>query len=725
MDYKEIIHRLINELSFRVGIPDLKDKEQQAIISEILSEWGNLDEKKIIMEFLTEAEPEKSKESDKKPEDEKYVNTGGKGYIKKTDQAKYKQQGSDFEGDTFTKEGPGVYKVADKKGSNSTTEKETGTALNTPEYQAKVKKEKKVNAKIDDEDSDSTKEVTDEVVSVSAKEKVKELYNEDGKGPLIQNSKTSDMALEKGYVRKKPWVAPGNAGSNYNENMSNEGLLILEKYPDISEAELSSIIFEKTKDTKLGKQQNEKTSLDSEDKGKVPKGIPTTKRGIYRCAIIAARSARSKSKRAKAGIKAATSQVGFGTQTIQSAYGGTKPDLDNLLNEIDSAKEVFIYDDGTDTVYTIPKDKMKEWISNSGGGENASDTVVLTKDKNGNLLYDGWSDKKGLGDLQGNSTLNDDFTKADKQVDILTKSGKVSEEVSGQAKSIISKAKLESKKIEEGYQYAVYKEGAYLSGYEESKKDDLASILKQQDKGYDEAGTKNHMKDFMKKTGTTTHREALDKLLEGSVNEKLTGNERKLVNRLADVHRKNIKDSGGLLPSGLDTKQILSDSRDQALARQRQTVNELNELTGKTESGKEKPLGDMLGFQETIDFLHLDKMDEPKDENDIGQILKRNTHLVMAGIDVPPNNIKECLGVDDLNDYEDNFEIVQEERIYKDRTGKYTTGKVVYIYAISKEGKSRKFVGEKVYRSKDGPTGKTNNTIAWSPEMQSCFDSKK
>ena len=40
----------------------------------------------------------------------------------------------------------------------------------------------------------------------------------------------------------------------------------------------------------------------------------------------------------------------------------------------------------------------------------------------------------------------------------------------------------------------------------------------------------------------------------------------------------------------------------------------------------------------------------------------------MGGIDVPPNNIKECLGVDDLNDYEDNFEIVNEERLMKDRS---------------------------------------------------------
>ena len=30
--------------------------------------------------------------------------------------------------------------------------------------------------------------------------------------------------------------------------------------------------------------------------------------------------------------------------------------------------------------------------------------------------------------------------------------------------------------------------------------------------------------------------------------------------------------------------------------------------------------------------------------------LKRNTHLVMGGVDVPPKNIKDCLGEHNLED---------------------------------------------------------------------------
>ena len=54
MDYKEIIDKLVRELSYRVGIPNIHNKEHQSIMSEILSEWGEYDVKQTIFEFLTE-----------------------------------------------------------------------------------------------------------------------------------------------------------------------------------------------------------------------------------------------------------------------------------------------------------------------------------------------------------------------------------------------------------------------------------------------------------------------------------------------------------------------------------------------------------------------------------------------------------------------------------------------------------------------------------------------
>ena len=48
MDYKEIIDKLVRELSYRVGIPNVHNKEHQSIMSEILSEWGEYDVKETI-----------------------------------------------------------------------------------------------------------------------------------------------------------------------------------------------------------------------------------------------------------------------------------------------------------------------------------------------------------------------------------------------------------------------------------------------------------------------------------------------------------------------------------------------------------------------------------------------------------------------------------------------------------------------------------------------------
>lgn len=577
-----------------------------------------------------------------------------------------------------------------------------------------------IESAADSSTDDKPKQTADEAYE-SAKEKVKELYGDDGK--LLQNSETSDAALKNGYQEGADWVAPGNAGSNFNENMSNEASLIIEKYPDISESELASIIFEKTKDTTLGKQQKSTTveSPSKGDKGEIPSSIPTPQRDLYRASIIAARSGITKASRASEGTKLAQKEVGFGTQTKTSSFGGTTKDLENLQNKINSAEKIYVTDEGK--VIEVPKDVMKEWVAGSGGGENASDTAVITEDENGNLIYDGWSDKKGFNDIQGNSTLNDDYTKQSRNIDNLAKSGRVSKEDAKRAKAIVDESKKLSADIEKNYSKASFQEGRFLGTYEGKDRDRLVDLLKKQEDGYKSAGTKNHIENAMKKFGVDNHNDLLTKLAEEAESGKSSSDRLKVMSRLAGAERTFQKKNGNEVPEGLDTNKILSKAREQALSLQRETQERLNEITAKTSTGKEKPLGDVIGFQETIDFLHLDKIKEA-DKGDFKQVLKRNTQLVMGGKDVPPKSIKECMGVNNLKDAEDNFEVVTDERLIKDKTQTITTGKVVYIYAINQKDNTKKFIGEKRYRSKGGATGKTSNTIQWSPDMQKCFDSK-
>ena len=98
MDYKQIIDKLVRELSFRVGIPNIHNKEHQSIMSEILSEWGEYEVKNTIFEFLTEKENKN---------DDRYVRKGR--YFK----LKGKESAED---PTYSKDEKGSYIKMDDKG---------------------------------------------------------------------------------------------------------------------------------------------------------------------------------------------------------------------------------------------------------------------------------------------------------------------------------------------------------------------------------------------------------------------------------------------------------------------------------------------------------------------------------------------------------------------------------------------------------------------------------
>ena len=192
MNYTELISELIDELSLRVAIPNVNDKEQQHIMSEILTEWGKFDEKKIIFEFLTEAEPNKN--------DDRYKSIG---------YGRYKLKGKEGEDEpTYEKDDKGNYvKLSqdDSDGGDGETpqeEPQQGTALtgkggdsykaNLPKGDpASTKKEEiptkeKENKKLEDYTDSEIKDVIDkfksflkdsqkEAIKLSGRKRVREL----------------------------------------------------------------------------------------------------------------------------------------------------------------------------------------------------------------------------------------------------------------------------------------------------------------------------------------------------------------------------------------------------------------------------------------------------------------------------------------------------------------------------------------------------------------------
>jgi hypothetical protein len=669
------------------------------------------------------------------------------------------------------------------------------------------------------------KEINWTKVESDAKLESEKLYGKNNKGRLLQNSTTSDAALQNGYTEGEWWVAPGNAGSNFNENMSNEVASILKTNPNLDEETLARIIFNRTRGTALANQQANPT-IKSKNKIQVPPGLSKEDQILYKNCVIVARSGKAKHDRAIAGAKACKEQVGFGEVSSVTGYGGTskkentpkgvQTDRDNMIAEVNNAKNCYIYDDETGKVYKIPKEFLINWIKSSGGGENAADTVVLTKDKNGNLLYDGWSDKKTLADLQANGTLYNDMIQSALRVDEMIKNGQIKEADAKKSRQIIDDGANEIKLIERGYStissnhskyhlsvpekdfkkleetaannsdtkkhYKKWKENVDLvaagrgkstaknvaiaeeiSGVKRKKsKDELAaeqfiedtldkygeddvtallknpdvddSIKKQISKAIDagKKGRDEYMKWFNNEWLVDKKNKAVIKSLSpfrilNNVQIKtpnvVSESERKIIDRVAVFERERLKSAGQKMPKNLDTQAALESMRKQAFDVQRGIFEKLSKIPAKTMSGETTNAAAALGFRDVVSALHLDKIELPKDDGDFNQILKRSTNLTMEGIRVSPKTIRECLGVENLKDLEKHFVVdFTTDKFIKNEQG-FITGKTIAIYLVDKKGKRRE-ISPKVFRPKQGPQAKTANTLAWSEEMQECFDSK-
>ena len=119
MHYTELIDKLVRELSYRVGIPNVHDREHQSIMSEILTEWGEFEAKETIFNFLNEA-----------PDDDKYSSVGygyfvRKGDEEKEDAQKYKKD----DGGNYVPVSPNQYQQ-DKQKQGDAGKK---AAANTPQ----------------------------------------------------------------------------------------------------------------------------------------------------------------------------------------------------------------------------------------------------------------------------------------------------------------------------------------------------------------------------------------------------------------------------------------------------------------------------------------------------------------------------------------------------------------------------------------------------------------
>ncbi len=608
--------------------------------------------------------------------------------------------------------------------------------------------------------------------SVDVKTASKQLYGNDGRGKLLLNSPTAQQVLDKGFIAGEG-APPGSAGSNFNENMSSEGSLILQRYPDMDEETLTRVLFDRVRKSALAKQQKKvgaKGSATYPSSGKTRLPIPADikdeqEKIIYQNCLIAARSGRKKYARSIRGVGAAQKAVGFGKIQERRCFGGAQDELSAAKTMVQNAKRCFVFDEELGIV-ELPKEVLVQWINNSGGGKNAADTVAMTIDSQGNLIYDGWSDKKTLADIQGNSSLRDEYTKMSDIVLDMVDRGRISDDDAAKVSGLLAFAQdfsdeLESKYADTSAQLAdTFLQPAFISRAKVyialAKNDDIVGkgrfnefakkikVALGKEKGTEVEKKIREAAALGKKKGYAGDKlvwYVLNKVAESKM---LTGNERKILERVAltqvEVQKEKNK---GKLPkqfARLEIKASLRRLRSEAILFQREHVDKLNKIKVKNAHGDTVRLGDHLKAREIINILHLDKIEIPKKPGPNAsaeelaeyheQVLVRSTQLMMEGIPVDPKTIRGCLGVDTTREFEQNFDVVWASSGSKDALdgedggdGEGVEGSTVYIYAIGKGGK-KTLVARKSYRSKQGDTGKTGTTIQWEPDMQNCFDKK-
>ena len=762
MNKTEFIEELLSELSYRSdeGYPILTKSTHINLISEILDEWGMTEIKNILIENLLEDESN--------PEDDKYTSTGGKGYVKSADWNEYQKDKDGFTGEKFTKDANGKYVVQNSDGNSAEEDEQIPSTFDasTPDgleyikslgpndaaYQAAVKA-----GHIKDTDTDDDTEAGDD------DRVLPKVMNSNELGKVISETGDSDVKnkmMDVGYggfekeTGGKP--APGGPGSAFNEIVSGELALILEKFPDMTEDELADYSHKRFGNTALGREQKETKTLaknpDLEKRRNAAAGTGShtkpqfpaqhkqveKERGTYSKSRVAAASAIQKHKATQQRIKNLQSNKLFGTETKTHPFYGASVSIDSQVDMVTNANGNVYLPDGTG----VDKDDLIRFIKAGGGGMNPSDTATFVTDENGNLLVQFHSDKTKTSDIQDNSTLafeevnyNSYIEKSSLSDEDKVKCKEINKDYSARMSAIeakyndqsvpiankllqLDKNKI-SKILDEDEGTMVQNVNDALYGEKARKKGAFTKINKKWNK-YLPKGVKPEDLTNLQKT------EMLYKY--ANDDGKLTAALVKSITKVGLQYKEENPDT-----IGLDVNKILSSQRKEVVEMQREKIRTMNSFTTDVD-GVSVGAGTLMEAEENIRGFHLTLMDYPPKEytkGDPSSITGTSLDINMGGVVVNGEVLRGCLGVENTTEFKQKFKLVEEEKLTydskdKDEDGNYTgnvTGKKVFTYVVDGKG-GRKEIGFKSYRSKEGASGKTNNTMTYSTEMQNCFKSK-
>ena len=531
------------------------------------------------------------------------------------------------------------------------------------------------------------------------------------KDDALSDGGIKQIGLDIGYKKTpnfKP--APGNAGSMMAEIMSGEAYNILALKPTISEEELTIAIYNQVENTTLGKQNTKGANYKNKFEGR--------NQNLWKLCTSIAKSGRKKYKMQEAGIERLSDEGKLTPPAKTRNFYGHEVSLAKQKELIEKTKGPYYTDQGVE----IPKDTLLDLIANSGGGENPSDTSTISVDSKGAVVVAFHSDKISTADIQANTTVNKGFEDKSTIIDNTT----LSDKLKGKAKSIIEEGSQAFSDAETALKNVGQPEASEMADKDMAKvlddiknnrnsKDPVASrlkvITKQRSK---KAGGGSIFQDYIEVKNPTE-----EDLLRG------------FYKYMADTD-KDFEPTDDMVTffqrsaaqQGFNLKSQISEIRERSITIQRDTHNKLNDTKVKMKNGAEKGLGDYIEGVNFAEKMHINIVDGEKGKG-IGRfpgIFKLN----MGGVIVEGKQIGEALGIDSTDDFITHLEVGTpeegEEFTYADKEKTQITGRNIFVYAITKDGKKLP-VGFKTQRSKQGQTGKLSETFQWSTEVQKKFKS--
>jgi len=571
------------------------------------------------------------------------------------------------------------------------------------------------------------------------------LGNEDELTKKQKEAGVQALGLEPGNSELQEWrAAPGNAGSLMNEILSCEGANILNENPDLSPEELAILMYKQFGETEAAQQNLGPKPAGGFKKGVVPEGYNP---GLYTKILASAYAAKAKDDLARLGIDVNSDENGFDRDSAElSQFYGAKESIEAQVKMAEDAERIF--SPGGDEI--TDRDELIRLIKAGGGGDNPSDTATFIKDKNGNLIVAFHSDKMSTSDIQANSTIfqeieemkkvieDDDSIDSNDKQKIYERLEVMREEVE-QAEASLPKVLVEPAQVLADHIEGDEKLQTQMLDRMRQEKDikkKVDPMLKKFRKAATgkytpPPGTTEKIKKYLT-TEDPSDEEIIVAFMKYSADPeppKLTEEQQKIISRTAKLYQDEINDDALKIESRLDS------IRKDTIRAEQNARKDLNEMGSVKVRGKDVSYGDYLEAKNIEKKLHLGAINQGRDEPPEAEGIMKYADafkLNMAGVVVGPEQLKECMNVEDTDDLIINFEVDDvdpdddsSKNLIFDRSvdPPQVTGRKASVYAVTKDG-NKIPIAEKSLRSKSGQLGRLQSTYTWSKEMQDCFKGK-